>query len=275
MGARPFETVRMAEITLSEYTCYLYLEMIKAREMADAYSKSVAMRYEQDPVLKHFPTPRFKVPKITLTIPMLVSGARFSQVERFNMKLEEFMAFVLDRLDNALKGIAPPSPDRAGAPASTVRKMAAAARKRPDSRPASANFAASADLIQLVKSFYAGLTGAGAAAAPASLVKDMWGKIFETALVENKLVDAYKRQYPANQLFEATLLDVSKVIKDRTTIDGVKIQNLLINPETSIVKNGASGTSIFTVLAEMTEDGFFLKTVRDADGVESKIVEFE
>ena len=265
----------MAEITLSEYTGYLYLEMIKAREMADAYSKSVAMRYEQDPVLKHFPTPRFKVPKITLTIPMLVSGARFSQVERFNMKRDEFMAFVLSRLENALKAIAPPSPDRAGASASAVRKSAAAARKQPGPRLPSASFAASADLIQLVKSFYAGLTDTGAAAAPAALVKDMWGKIFQAALVENKLVDAYRKQYPANQLFDATLLEVAKAIKERTTIDGVKIQNLLINPETNVVKNGASGTSIFTVLAEMTEDGFFLKTVRDADGVESKIVEFE
>lgn len=267
----------MAEITLSEYTGYLYLEMIKAREMADAYSKSVAMRYEQDPVLKHFPTPRFKVPKITLTIPMLVSGARFSQVERFKMKLDEFMASVTGRLENALKAIAPPAPDRTGtfASASAVRKAATAARKRPGTRPVGANFAASAELIQLVKSFHAELTGADAAAAPASLVKDMWGKIFQAALVENKLVDAYRKQYPANQLFEATLAEVAKTIKDRTTIDGVKIQNLLINPETNIVKNGASDTSIFTVLAEMTEDGFFLKTVRDADGVESKIVEFE
>lgn len=273
MGARPFETLLMAEITLSEYTGYLYLEMIKAREMADAYSKSVAMRYEQDPVLKHLPTPRFKVPKITLTIPMLVSGARFSQVERFNMKLDEFMAFVLGRLENALKAIAPPAPDRAGTFA--VRKAPTAARKRLGTRPVGASFAASAELIQLVKSFHAELTGAGAAAAPASLVKDRWGKVFQTALVENKLVDAYRKQYPANQLFEATLAEVAKTIKDRTTIDGVKIQNLLINPETSIVKNGATDTSIFTVLAEMTEDGFFLKTVRDADGVESKIVEFE
>lgn len=265
----------MAEITLSEYTGYLYLEMIKAREMADAYSKSVAMRYEEDPVLKHFPTPRFKVPKITLTIPMMVSGARFSQVERFTMTPDEFMAFILDRLDTALMGIALPPPDRAGASGSDVRKISAAAQRRPGPRPTRSKFAASAELIQLVKSFYAGLTGAGAAAMPTSQVRDMWGRIFQAALVENKLVDAYKKRDPANQLFEATFREVSKAIKERTTVDGVKIQNLLINPETSILENGASGTSIFTVLAEMTEDGFFLKTVRDANGVESKIVEFE
>ena len=69
---------------------------------------------------------------------------------------------------------------------------------------------------------------------------------------------------------------MSKVIKERTTVDGVKIQNLLINPETDIVKNGASGISVFIVQAEMTEEGFFLKTVKDSEGGgESKIVDFD
>jgi hypothetical protein len=262
----------MAEITLSEYTGYLYQEMIKAREMADSYSKSVALRYELDPVLKHFPTPRFKVPKITLTIPMLVAGARFSQVERFNMKIEEFSAFLLERLDNAFKGLAPIAPQRASV--ATGRTSAAVVRKKRGAAFLSLMSPVSADLMQLVKSFHSGLTSTSAISST-SFVRDVWGKIFQLALEENKLVEVYRKRYPTNQLFEQTLLDLAKAIKSRTIIDGVKIQNLLINPETSIVKDGATGTSVFTVLAEMTEDGFFLKTVKDVDGVESKIVEFE
>ena len=263
----------MAEITLSEYTGYIYLEMIKAREMADYYSKSVATRYEEDPVLKHFPTPRFKVPKINLTIPMLVASARFSQVESFNMGIEEFQAFILDRLDKALKGIPSPLPDRAGASPGGSTKKTSAARKGRSSGTGIARVPASVDLVRLVKGFHAELTGTGTTAV---LIKDFWGKIFQTALTENNLVEAYKKKYPANQLFDTTLLEVSKVIKERTTVDGVKIQNLLINPETDIVKNGASGISVFIVQAEMTEEGFFLKTVKDSEGGgESKIVDFD
>jgi hypothetical protein len=272
VGVRYYENLRMAEITLSEYTGYLYLEMIKAREMADSYSKSVALRYEQDPVLKHFPTPRFKVPKITLSIPMLVAGARFSQVEHFNMKFDEFSAFLLERLDNALKGLTSDEPKRVSKVAS--RSLGAVVRKKRGAASLGFMFPVSGEVMQLVKSFHSGLMGAGASV-PTTFVRNMWEKIFQVALVENKLVEAYKRRYPTNQLFEEVLSEVAKAIRSRTTIDGVKIQNLLINPETSIVKDGASGTSVFTVLAEMTEDGFFLKSVKDADGVESKIVEFE
>lgn len=263
----------MAEISLSEYTGYIYLEMIKAREMADLYSKSVAARYETDPVLKHFPTPRFKIPKLSLTIPMLVASARFSEVERFNMRLEEFETLVLNRLDDALKGISDPLPDRPRASTKDSKKKIAAGRKRPGSDSGTAGIRSSVDLVQLVKGFHAELTGTGTRA---PLIKDFWGRIFQTALTDNDLAEAYRRKHPANRPFEDTLLEMSRVIKERTTIDGVKIQNLLINPETNVVRNGANEMSVFVVQAEMSEEGFLLKTVRDAEGGgESKIVEFD
>ena len=58
----------MPEVTLADYTGYILLELTKAREMADAYSREVAERYRNDPVLQHFSTPRFKIPKMELTI---------------------------------------------------------------------------------------------------------------------------------------------------------------------------------------------------------------
>lgn len=263
----------MAEITLSEYTGYIYLEMIKAREMADLYSKSVAARYETDPVLKHFPTPRFKIPKLTLTIPMLVASARFSQVERFSARLEDFEALILDRLDNALKGLPDPIPDRAGASAGGSKKETSAARKRRSSVAGMPRIPVSVGLLKLVKGFHTELTGSGTAD---QLIKDSWTRIFQTTLRENNLAEAYVRRHPTNQPFETSLLEISKFIKERTTIDGVKIQSLLINPETNIVRNGANEMSVFIVQAEMTEEGFLLKTVKDSDGGgDIKIVEFD
>ena len=49
----------MAEITLADYAGYIFIEIVKAREMADRYSRALADVYAQDPVLKHFSVPRF------------------------------------------------------------------------------------------------------------------------------------------------------------------------------------------------------------------------
>ena len=54
-----------------------------------------------------------------------------------------------------------------------------------------------------------------------------------------------------------------------------EIENLLVNPETNVVKDGRSDTSVFTVKAELLEEGFFLRSVRDEDAQEVRtIVEF-
>ena len=42
------------------------------------------------------------------------------------------------------------------------------------------------------------------------------------------------------------------------------------------MKNGSDENSVFVIRAEMIEEGFFVKTVKDAQtGEEKKIVEFE
>ena len=61
-----------------------------------------------------------------------------------------------------------------------------------------------------------------------------------------------------------------------TVVDRTPIQSLLVNPETNVVKNGSSDTSVFTLKAEMLEEGFFIRTVRDeATGQTRTVVEFE
>ena len=41
------------------------------------------------------------------------------------------------------------------------------------------------------------------------------------------------------------------------------------------MKEGSSDTSVFTITAELTEEGFFLHTVTDEAGDVRQIVEFE
>ena len=95
----------MAEITLADYTGYIFLEIIKAREMADRHSRQLAEVYAQDPVLQHFSVPRFKVPKMELTIPVLISGARFNQVITFQMPRDKFVAYVLGRIKAVISAV--------------------------------------------------------------------------------------------------------------------------------------------------------------------------
>ena len=62
----------------------------------------------------------------------------------------------------------------------------------------------------------------------------------------------------------------------QTALDSTTIQSLLINPETNVVKNGSSDTSVFTLKAELLEEGFFIRSVRDdATGQTRPVVEFE
>ena len=88
----------MADITLADYTGYILLELIKAREMTDRHSRQLAEVYAQDPVRRHFSMPRFKVPKTELTISVLVSGARFNQVITLKTEAPKFVCYVMGRL---------------------------------------------------------------------------------------------------------------------------------------------------------------------------------
>ena len=61
-----------------------------------------------------------------------------------------------------------------------------------------------------------------------------------------------------------------------TVIERTTIENVLINPETNVVKNGSSDTSVFTIKAEMLEEGFFIRSIKDeGTGEVRPVVEFE
>lgn len=266
----------MAEITLADYTGYIFLEIIKAREMADRHSRQLAEVYAQDPVLRHFSVPRFKVPKMELTIPVLISGARFNQVISFNMPQDKFVAYVAGRLkevisvvkskgdDPFIKRIEPlPAPvvvKKTGAPAAGESPLRAEA----------------ASIDQLCADFWQQLKANPDPSQPGEIVRNCWTGLFEQALVERDLMALYKKTNPNNELYRQSLDDVLKVVTTHTVVDSTTIQSLLINPETNVVKNGSSDTSVFTLKAEMLEEGFFIRTVRDeATGQTRPVVEFE
>ena len=252
----------MAEITLADYTGYIFIEIIKAREMADAHSRRLAEVYAQDPVLQHFSVPRFKVPKMELTIPVLISGARFKQVIVFDMPRDKFVAFVMGKL-KAVVG--------------TVKSRLDDPFKRPPATPQVRPEAGSGvNLEQLAADFWQALKDNPDPAQPADVVQKFWTELFEQALQERDLMAAYKKTNPNNELYRQSLDEVLKAVTTATVVSSTTIQSLLINPETNVVKNGSSDTSVFTLKADLLEEGFFIRQIKDeASGQTRLVVEFE
>lgn len=251
----------MAEITLADYTGYIFLEIIKARQMADQYSKGVADAYAKDPIMKHFSVPRFKVPKMELTIPVLISGARFSQVIRFKMDENQFVGFILGWVDDVVDAV------KKNADGEIVKLP-------PPTRSARVTRAQAAELDGPVRSFYTAIAN-GSPSDYANIVAKWWERIFMFALKLNEIIDLYRKSFPNNELLRKTTSDILATVTANTVVDKTTMESLLINPETNVVKSGSSDTSVFTIKAEMLEEGFFIRSVKDEDGTERKIVEFE
>ena len=274
----------MAEITLADYTGYIFLEIMKARGMADQYAKAVAEQYAKDPVLGHFSVPRFKTPKMTLTIPVLISGARYNQVVSFRMPAERFVAAAEGRIEQVLgevrdaekqtpppRGtdvdpvIKDPKPPIPGRPSKGSRSLAAIAARALDPK-----------MSAMIRALHQELEKNPDPTQPQALVQKYWYEIFFGSLELAGLGSTYKKYFPRNELFKPSIDDILKLVTTATVIDSTSIQSLLINPETNVVKNGSSDSSVFTIQAELVEEGFFIRTVRDPNGgPPTQVVEFE
>lgn len=273
----------MADITLADYTGYIFLEIIKAREMADRHSRQLAEVYAQDPVLLHFSVPRFKVPKMELTIPVLISGARFNQVITFQMPRDKFVAYVMGRVKAVVSAVRSRLDDpfvrpRVPLPPPPLPPITRTARGT-TKRSAQARATAAVETVsleQLAGDFWQQLQDNPDPSQPSDIVQQMWTRIFEQALVEQDLMVTYKKFNPGNELYRQSLDDVLNTVTTNTVVDSTSIQSLLINPETNIVKSGSSESSVFTIKAEMLEEGFFIRQIKDeTTGQTRPVVEFE
>lgn len=269
----------MAEITLADYTGYIFREIIRAREMADQHSRQLAEVYAKDPVMKHFSVPRFKVPKMELTIPVLISGARFNQVLRFDVPRNEFREYLVSLaryVVSAVKGKKDPGavPDPPQPPkvrgASTRAARAGTARALSDVERELGDYALGLwDALNLPSNREA------AQFVRDEVVRKYWHYMFSIALKSEDLGTVYRERFPNNELLIQTTDMLIRYVTTRTVVEATSIQSLLINPETNVVKNGSSDTSVFTLKAEMLEEGFFIREVTDESGQKRPVVEFE
>lgn len=248
----------MPEICLGDYTGYIFTELVRAREMADAYSRTLAQRYADDPVLRFFSVPRYKVPKMELTVPVLISAARFSQLARFDWPAEEFVAAIGSRADD-------------------VRASVALSRQQLVSRlPEQFVERGSGAVEEVARKLWEELAANPDPLHPQGIVKSLWPEAFRQTLAESELLDFYEKDDPSQSLLRSTTDQVVDLALSRTVVDRTEIDDLLVDPETNVVTTGSDPHSVFTIRAELQEEAFFLRSIRDDDsGAVTPVVEFD
>lgn len=136
--------------------------------------------------------------------------------------------------------------------------------------------AAAERLESVVNQFWRQLNDNPDPSQPGEIVRRFWAKLFEQAVLEESLMELYKKFNPGNELFRQSLDDVLKMVTSQTVVDRTTIQSLLVNPETNAVKNGSSDSSVFTLKAELLEEGFYIRSVKDeTTGEVRPVVDFE
>ena len=278
----------MAEITLSDYLGFIFSEITRARDHADRVSKEIALVYAQDEILKSFSVPRFKIPEMELTIPVIISGAKFSSALVFNMRQEDFSNFITNKINNVIKTILLKKnnviKDFTGIIKDDFKKPIFV---RDDIRPRPLPIVRSAGnknkqplkadaTDALINGFYEDLKASTDPANPDNIAQVKWAILFNKKIEENNLLADYKIQNPNNESFVQTLGEVIKTIKANTIVSSTKIDNLLVDPETNAVKNASTDNSIFIIKAKIMEEGVFIRSIRDENSdKEKQVVEFE
>jgi hypothetical protein len=295
----------MAQITLSDYVGFIFGEIVRARALADAESKRIALLYKDDEILKSFSVPRFKIPEMDITIPVLLSGAKYKTTLVFNVEQGKFYEYIKTKLDNARQAIliarsnitkdftktdvgilSPPYvPTQldtqvyyasAAKRTAAAKKAAATAKTAVAKRRASAVATATGSIETVITEFYELLRNNPDPSAPDNIVSVKWGQLFNMMISANGLMADYTRLYPTGQLFTQSSQEVLAYVKANTVVSKTEIENILINPETQTVKDGSTDASVFTLKARIVEDGVFVKELKDENGnVTERIVEFD
>jgi hypothetical protein len=237
----------MAEVTLSDYLAYVFQEISRARDMADRYSKEIAQVYAKDDVLRHFSVPRFKIAKMDLTMPVMVSQVQVASLAKFSMGVDELKILVRN---------------------AAVDLVASVGGRMP--KPIRTE-----GLDVLIEAFHRDLMEMKDGTPPEKVVKPHWIAIVEKALTVNGLTKEGELPPVADEALSRTLPEMYEKVKANITIAKTTLQSLLVNPETNLVRNGSSDATVFTMRAELVEEGVFIRSVRDQHGTESRVVDFD
>lgn len=268
----------MTNITLADYMGYIFSEITRARDHADRVAKALAEEYAKDDILKSFSVPRFKIPEMEITVPVIIAGAKFTNELKFIMTPEDFKNLIISKVNNAINTV---KIKKSGVNndftnvrnVNVIRNIRFTNINPPGRKPGKLD-ADSAEA--LILEFHTLLTNNQDASTPDNIVDVKWAEIFNQKIEENNLLADYKQQNPNNELFNLTRQELLAEIRRHIIITKSKIENLLVTPETNVVKNESNELSVFTIRAKITEEGLYIKTLKDDEtGKETKVAEFE
>lgn len=287
-------------ITLSEYVGFIFQEITRARVLADGESKRIAEAYAKDEIMKHFSVPRFKIPEMELTIPVIIAGAKYTTVVEFAEKGRLFRNYLVNEINNRMSDLHVKK-NNLNTNVTNVKNIGATIRpiimiggvnrvrpvpiiRAPKANAAAAKGPQSLDPITQedltgiepdILALYNALKDNIDPQKPQSLIAVKYAEIFNRRLDEQGLIQDYRTLFPANDLFLISHKNVLDHVLDNTVISQTKIENLLVNPETNIVKTEGDAMSVFTIKAKINEEGLFIQSTMDETGKETKVVEFE
>lgn len=246
----------MVEIPFGDYMGFLGREVARARDMLNAYSRSVAEGNAADPIMRHFPAARFRFPTVELSFPVVVSAVRYSSAMRFVYPARDFTAMMAARVES-------------------VRAALYGARGG-DLRPMLDNELS--DIDSAVESMYADLTSNVDASRSQDIVYGHCETILRACLAEfqGRNVEA-NQQLTSDQVQQLNKMseDVLTLVQRHTVVDGATIENLLVNPETNALSENADASTLFRVKIELSEEGVILRALQ-RDGSEDKFaVDFD
>jgi hypothetical protein len=247
----------MAEIVLSDYLAFVFSEISRARDMADRYSKEIALLYAKDDVLRHFSVPRFKLSKLELNMPILVSSVEVASVIKFQMTRDAFRSAVIGRLIEEVALVQASNPDPV--------------KGTDGPRPVRTE-----GIEPSIDVFFDQLVALRDFSTAKEIISNNWIDVSTKILAINGFPVELTKVRPVSGLIARFLPAVIEMINSNLSVPEAAIQKLHINPQTNVVKDGSTDMTVFTIKAELMEEGIIVKSIRDdKTGAQSPVVEFE
>jgi hypothetical protein len=267
-------------ITLSEYLGFIFKEISLARKIADDNALIIAKQYAKDDLLKYFSAPRFKIPSLDLKIPVAIAGAKFTKIQKVNLKEETFLIFIMSELRKAeqsfllkKQGADSNNPTIVGAiPVVPIRPF------KPNLVGVSSPIINKKDIDKLnilIAAFYKILSEEGILDNLENESKINCSQIFTAYIQEKKLTEEFKKHDANNTIFEIFRTNTLKKIQENIVVLENKIENLLVDPETQKIKEQGNDISIFQINTTIVEDGFYVRSITDDKNNKVQVVEFE
>jgi len=242
-------------ITLGEYMSFIFKEITRARQYADATSIDIAKSYAKDDLLKHFSIPRFKIPEMELTVPVLIADVNYDNEYLYSITDVEFINKFNNELDRSFNGV---FKDRDGLKHSE-NELLMDLYKIISNIVLSKSIDSYDDMLKQVT----------------TMLEQKLDAIITKILSDNDVLKEYETRFPKKQHYIDLIEKFKKFVLFNIKIGKSTLTNLLINPETSIINESANEMSIFQIKAKITEEGIFVNSMKDQNGKEIFSVNFE